>query len=377
MTQDGVQRALVFLTSAFSSYSGCRQYRENLYVAQEAVGPDAPELPRLRLPFNHPGFVEANADRLRDALMRAARPGAQVAFTAHSIPVAMAERCAYEAQLAESARLVAEAAGAADYAVVYQSRSGPPHVPWLGPDILDHLRDLHGRGVTDVVVAPLGFLSDHLEVLYDLDVEAAELADELGLRLVRAGTPGTHPALRLGDPRADPGAARRAAPDARRSVASRRTRTRARPRAACRAPAGRARGMPSGPHERPLRLHREPGALRPRGAALPARRCRTTRGALGGELGDPSTEIHQGVLVALAEVGIDASDHVPQKLNDELTDWADVVVATCDGACPAVPGKRYVAWELPDPIGQQAEDVRPLRDDVERRVTALADELSE
>src|SRR3954447_6378678 len=193
MTEDGVRRALVFLTSAFSSYSGCRQYRENLFVAQEAAGPGAPELPRLRLPFNHPGFVEANADRLRDALAQA--PEAHVAFTAHSIPAAMAERCAYEAQLAESARLVAEAAGAREHVVVYQSRSGPPHVPWLGPDILDHLRDLHGRGVTDVVVAPLGFLSDHLEVLYDLDVEAAELAEELGLRLVRAGTPGTHPAF--------------------------------------------------------------------------------------------------------------------------------------------------------------------------------------
>ena len=96
-----------------------------------------------------------------------------------------------------------------------------------------------------------------------------------------------------------------------------------------------------------------------------------------GSWGDPSTEIHQGVLEALAEVGIDASDHVPQKLNDELTDWADVVVATCDGACPPVPGKRYVAWELPDPIGQQAADVRPLRDDVERRLTALANELPE
>ena len=191
MTQDGVRRALVFLTSAFSSYSGCRQYRENLYVAQETAGGDAPELPRLRLPFNHPGFIAANADRLREALDRL--PGARVAFTAHSIPVAMAERCAYEAQLAESARLVAEAAGAEDYAVVYQSRSGPPRVPWLGPDVLDHLRALHERGVEDVAVAPIGFLSDHLEVLYDLDVEAAELAAELGMRLVRAGTPGTHP----------------------------------------------------------------------------------------------------------------------------------------------------------------------------------------
>ncbi|MGZ8695038.1 MAG: ferrochelatase [Gaiellaceae bacterium] len=194
MTEDGVRRALVFLTSAFSSYSGCRQYRENLYIAQEAAGPDAPELPRLRLPFNHGGFIAANADRLSVALGES-RPGAHVAFTAHSIPVAMAERCAYEAQLAESARLLAETAGVRDYAVVYQSRSGPPHVPWLSPDILEHLRDLHSRGVTDVVVSPLGFLSDHLEVLYDLDVEAAELAEEVGLHFVRAGTPGTHPAF--------------------------------------------------------------------------------------------------------------------------------------------------------------------------------------
>jgi protoporphyrin/coproporphyrin ferrochelatase len=194
MTGDGVRRALVFLTSAFSSYSGCRQYRENLYVAQEAAGPDAPELPRLRLPFNHPGFIAANADRLRAALAESG-PDAHVAFTAHSIPVAMAERCAYEAQLAESARLVATEAGAVDHALVYQSRSGPPHVPWLGPDILDHLRDVYGRGGTDVVVSPLGFLSDHLEVLYDLDVEAAGLAQDLGLHLVRAGTPGTHPAF--------------------------------------------------------------------------------------------------------------------------------------------------------------------------------------
>ena len=189
MTRDGVRRALCFLTSAFSSYSGCRQYRENLFVAQQEVGPDAPELPRLRMLFNHPGFIEANADRLRAALAES-RGTPHVAFTAHSIPVAMAERCAYQAQLAEAARLVAEAAGVADHAVVFQSRSGPPHIPWLGPDILDHLRELDSR---DVVVAPLGFLSDHLEVLYDLDVEAAELAAELGLGFVRAKTPGTHP----------------------------------------------------------------------------------------------------------------------------------------------------------------------------------------
>lgn len=192
MTRDGVRRALCFLTSAFSSYSGCRQYRENLFVAQREVGPDAPELPRLRMLFNHPGFIEANADRLRAALAESAGEP-HVAFTAHSIPLAMAERCAYQAQLVEAARLVAEAAGVREHAVVYQSRSGPPHVPWLEPDILGHLRDLHARQVAKVVVAPLGFLSDHLEVLYDLDVEAAELAAGLGLGFGRAQTPGTHP----------------------------------------------------------------------------------------------------------------------------------------------------------------------------------------
>src|SRR4029453_4367271 len=150
--------------------------------------------PRRRLPLNHPGFIAPNPARLRAALAESG-PDAHVAFTAHSIPVPMAERCAYEAQLAESARLVATEAGAVAHAVVYQSRSGPPHVPWLGPDILDHLRELAGRGVRDVVVPPLGFLSDHGEVLYDLDVEAAELAAELGLGFVRAGTPGTHPAF--------------------------------------------------------------------------------------------------------------------------------------------------------------------------------------
>jgi protoporphyrin/coproporphyrin ferrochelatase len=194
MTRDGVRRGLAFFTSAFSSYSGCRQYRENLYEAQLAAGPGAPELPRLRMFFNHPRFIEANAERVREALAASAE-GAHVAFTAHSLPAAMAERSRYEAQLAESARLVAEAAGVTDHAVVYQSRSGPLQVPWLGPDILDHLRDLHSRGVGDVVVSPLGFLSDHMEVLYDLDVEAAELAQELKLNLVRAGTPGTHPAF--------------------------------------------------------------------------------------------------------------------------------------------------------------------------------------
>jgi ferrochelatase len=191
MRDDGVRKALAFLTSAYSSYSGCRQYRENLFVAQQAVGPDAPELPRLRMLYNHPGFVAANTDRVRDALAQVPE-SSHVAFTAHSIPVAMAGNCAYEAQLRETARLVAEAAGVERWELVYQSRSGPPQVPWLEPDILDHVEQLDAPGV---VVAPIGFVSDHLEVLYDLDVEARDAAEKRGLAFARAGTAGTHPAF--------------------------------------------------------------------------------------------------------------------------------------------------------------------------------------
>ncbi|HVV58383.1 MAG TPA: ferrochelatase [Gaiellaceae bacterium] len=197
MRDDGVRRALAFFTSAFSSYSGCRQYRENLFEAQQAVGPDAPEAPRLRMVYNHPGFVEANVDRVRDALaeLEVDPDEVHVAFTAHSIPAAMARNCAYEAQLRETARLVADATGIADFAVAYQSRSGPPQVPWLEPDVNDHLEEVAARGVRAVVVSPIGFVSDHLEVLYDLDVEARATAERLGLRLARAGTAGTHPAF--------------------------------------------------------------------------------------------------------------------------------------------------------------------------------------
>ncbi len=198
MTDAGVGRALAVFTSAFSSYSGCRQYREDLFNAQQAAGPGAPEVARARMFFNHPGFVEANVDRVRAAMSELGTNDVHIAFTAHSIPAAMAANCAYEAQLKETARLVAEAVGVADSAVVYQSRSGPPQVPWLEPDIGDHLRAMHERGVGAVVIAPIGFVSDHLEVLFDLDVEARELAGELGLRLARAGTAGTHPAFVAG-----------------------------------------------------------------------------------------------------------------------------------------------------------------------------------
>lgn len=198
MATDGIERALAFITSSLSSYSGCRQYRENLFDAQEAVGPAAPEVLRTRVFYNHPGFVEANAEHVATALAAFApqrRAAARLVFTAHSIPVAMARRCRYEDQLAECARLVAERAGVRDYDVVYQSRSGSPSVPWLGPDVCEHLRELAGAGVREVVLSPVGFVSDHLEVVYDLDVEARALAGELGLELVRASAAGTHPAF--------------------------------------------------------------------------------------------------------------------------------------------------------------------------------------
>ena len=198
MADDGIERALAFFTSAFSSYSGCRQYRENLYVAQAAVGPRAPEVLKTRMFWNHPGFVEPNAElvsRALDEIPAGKRARTHLAFTAHSIPAAMARQCRYEAQLRETARLVANAVGVADFEVVYQSRSGPPRVPWLEPDICDHLRTLKERGVTDVVISPVGFISDHVEVLYDLEIQAREVADELGLRMVRASTVGTHPAF--------------------------------------------------------------------------------------------------------------------------------------------------------------------------------------
>jgi len=198
MADDGVQRALAFFTSGYASYSGCRQYREALHDARREVGPRAPEVLQTRMFYNHPGWIEANADHLRQALLELPperRAAAHVAFTAHSIPVAMARSCRYEEQLLECCSLVAKAAQVGDSGLSYQSRSGSPRTPWLGPDVLDHLREVRERGVEDVVVAPVGFVSDHMEVLYDLDIEARELADELGLGFARAATASTHPAF--------------------------------------------------------------------------------------------------------------------------------------------------------------------------------------
>jgi ferrochelatase len=198
MRDEGVSHALAFVTSAYSSYSGCRQYRENIAAAQSEVGAGAPKIEKLRVFYNHPGFIQASADRVRDALEKFSleeQASLHLVVTAHSVPFSMAQTSEYERQLRETARLVADKVALRQWELAFQSRSGPAAQPWLEPDILDHLRALHATGVRNVLVAPLGFVSDHLEVLYDLDREARELADALGVKFVRAETVGTHPAF--------------------------------------------------------------------------------------------------------------------------------------------------------------------------------------
>ncbi len=195
MRADGVQRGLVFVTSAFSSWSGCRQYREDVIRALEAID-DGIAFDKIRVYYNHPGFIEPMADNVRAALDRfpeERRAGVQVVFTAHSIPLTMAQGSAYEVQLAEACRLVAEAVGTPNYQLAYQSRSGSPRIPWLEPDIVDAMDALHATGRDDVIVVPIGFISDHMEVLFDLDEEATEHATATGMRMARAATVGTDP----------------------------------------------------------------------------------------------------------------------------------------------------------------------------------------
>jgi protoporphyrin/coproporphyrin ferrochelatase len=194
MQADGIKRALAFFTSPYSSYSSCRQYLEDIDRARAEIGDGAPEVHKLRAYFNHPGFIQPNIDNFRAALDQIPadrRDAAHVVFTAHSIPLAMARGSAYEAQLQTVCRLVT--GDHPHWCLVYQSRSGPPHQPWLEPDVGDYLRQLYADGVTDVVVMPIGFISDHMEVLYDLDTEAEQIAGEIGLNMVRAATVGTHP----------------------------------------------------------------------------------------------------------------------------------------------------------------------------------------
>jgi ferrochelatase len=197
MKQDGVRRALGFVASAYSSYSGCRQYREDIARAQNEIGVDAPQVDKLRVFFNHPAFIEATIDRVRDALHAipaGARGNVQIVYVAHSIPVSMANSCDYVSQLEQVRRLVSEALGHKNDVLVYQSRSGAPGQPWLEPDILDYLRHVKAEGsASAVVLAPISFISDHMEVLYDLDVEARQLCDSLALPMARAKTVGVHP----------------------------------------------------------------------------------------------------------------------------------------------------------------------------------------
>ncbi len=223
MAADGVRRALAFVTSAFSSYSGCRQYLEDIARAQQEVGPTAPQVDKLRVFFNHPGFIEPMIEHTREALEQipaSRRDEALLVFTAHSIPLAMAAACRYEEQLRESCRLVAEgvrkrghstftneaAAVPADpgekvecplfnWHLAYQSRSGPPPQPWLEPDVGDFVERCRVSGVRcqDVVIVPIGFISDHLEVVYDLDTDLRQRCERLGINMVRAATVGTHP----------------------------------------------------------------------------------------------------------------------------------------------------------------------------------------
>jgi ferrochelatase len=197
MKTDGVRRALVFVTSAYSSYSGCRQYREDIARAHEAAGEDAPIVDKIRAFHNHPGFVETVADRVKESLEsipQGRREAAHLIYTAHSIPMSMARGCDYEKQLRETSRLVAEELGRTEWRLVYQSRSGPAFQPWLGPDILECLREIKAQGgSSDVVIVPIGFVSDHMEILFDLDTEARQLGAELGLHMVRSATVGTHP----------------------------------------------------------------------------------------------------------------------------------------------------------------------------------------
>lgn len=198
MAEDGVKNALAFVTSAYGSYSGCRQYRENIAQASAKVGSHAPNIEKLRLFFNHPLFIEANLDHLSAALNKLTskqRAKAKVVFTAHSIPTSMADTCGYESQLRETGRLLCEAANHQDWELVFQSRSGPPTQPWLVPDICDYLKELKSAGYENVVVQPVGFVCDHLEVIYDIDHQAKEHADKLGMNLIRAATAGSHPSF--------------------------------------------------------------------------------------------------------------------------------------------------------------------------------------
>jgi len=197
MKDDGIKHALALVTSAYSSYSSCRQYLEDIENARLKVGNDAPCVDKIRPFFNHPGFIDANTENIAAALAQipeSERQLAEIVFTAHSIPISMASNCAYATQLEEVSAVVAKRLGyEGRYKLVYQSRSGPPTQPWLEPDVCDYIKSRHETGLKALVIAPIGFVSDHMEVIYDLDHEASALCHELNLHMARSATAGAHP----------------------------------------------------------------------------------------------------------------------------------------------------------------------------------------
>ncbi len=197
MVADGRKRVLAFFTSMFSCYSGCRQYRENIAVALEKIGPEAPTVDKLRMAYNHPGFIAAQAELLRNTLLRVPydqHANTPVLFCAHSIPMSMADNSRYKSQLEEACRLVAEQVQHSRWELVFQSRSGPPHQPWLEPDVGDRIEQLvEQEKLTGVIAQPIGFVSDHMEVLYDLDDEVAHLCKEKQIDFYRVPSVGVHP----------------------------------------------------------------------------------------------------------------------------------------------------------------------------------------
>lgn len=194
MHEDGKEHVLTFVTSAYSSYSGCRQYLEDIERASAEAGVTI-QTEKIRAFYNHPLFIEANRENVEEGLKAfgSDREKVHIAFTAHSIPLSMAATCKYEAQLNEASSLVAQSLKHKNFKLVYQSRSGPPTQPWLEPDILAHIRSLHEQGIKHVLVHPIGFISDHMEIIYDLDIEAKQLALELGMKFVRSSSSGTNP----------------------------------------------------------------------------------------------------------------------------------------------------------------------------------------
>ena len=197
MAADGVKRVIAFATAGYSSYSSCRQYLENIEQACLAAGNAAPVIEKIRPFYNHPDFIAANAGQLLTAMASISedrRAKAKIVFTAHSIPLSMANGCFYAQQLQEVAKSVIKTVDVANaWQIAYQSRSGPPTQPWLEPDINDVIEGLAKEGVRDIVIAPIGFVSDHMEILFDLDTQAKQLCEKVGIGYHRAKTAGSHP----------------------------------------------------------------------------------------------------------------------------------------------------------------------------------------